>query len=78
MSWVHTGYAQKILFGAGELDQLPDLLKELGLRRAMLITTTGRLQSDDGERVVAKLGRSRASTFDGAKSHVPTSAVPTM
>src|SRR3954454_19243649 len=41
----------------------------------MFITTTGRLSSDDGERVVAKLGRARASTFDGAKAHVPTSAV---
>ena len=41
----------------------------------MLVTTAGRLASDDGQRLVAKLGRSLAATFDGVRSHVPTTAV---
>src|SRR5207247_851014 len=31
--------------------------------------------SDDGERVVRRLGRQLTSTFDGVESHVPTTAV---
>ena len=75
--WTHTGFAQKIVFGEGSLDQLPGLLKELGLRRVMLVTTNGRLASDDGQRVAAKLARSRAATFADVRSHVPTTAVQT-
>ena len=46
-------YAQQLVFGAGSLDRLPAVIKAIGARRAMLVTTAGRLASPDGERVRA-------------------------
>ena len=74
-AWTHTGYAQRLHFGAGVVAQLPDITKELGIRRALLVTTAGRAQSEEGARVVKLLGRSLASTFADARSHVPTTVV---
>jgi maleylacetate reductase len=74
-TWTHTGYAQRIHFGAGVLDTLPSIVRDLGARRVLLVTTEGRLASPDGERIVARLGRALASTFGGVKSHVPASVV---
>jgi alcohol dehydrogenase class IV len=75
MSWVHTGYAQKIVFGDGALEQVAAVVKEIGCRRVMLVTTAGRLASDDGARLTSRLGRALASTFAEVRSHVPTSIV---
>ena len=74
-AWTHTGYAQRIVFGAGAVSGLGKLVRDVGGRRVMLVTTAGRLSSEDGSRVVAALGRDLASTFDGVRSHVPASAV---
>jgi maleylacetate reductase len=74
-SWVHTGYAQRVHFGAGALELLPAILRDLGARRVLVISTTGRLASPDGERLVARLDRVVSSTFGGVRSHVPASAV---
>lgn len=73
--WVHTGYAQQLVFGAGSLRRLPDLLRSVGARRVLLVTTAGRLASDDGGRVRRALGSMLASTFAEVRSHVPTDAV---
>ncbi|HEY5154603.1 MAG TPA: iron-containing alcohol dehydrogenase [Acidimicrobiales bacterium] len=73
--WVHTGYAQQIVFGAGALGQVADVLKAIGIRRVLLVTTAGRAASDDGDRVVTALGRARASTFAEVTSHAPTPMV---
>jgi alcohol dehydrogenase class IV len=67
--------AQRIHFGEGAVDRVADVVKEVGGRRVLLVTTEGRLASDAGQRIVRKLGRSLASTFSGVTSHVPTSAV---
>ncbi len=74
-SWTHTGFAQRIVFGAGSVSGLGKLVRDAGGRRVLLVTTSGRLASDDGQRVVRALGRDLASTFDGVRPHVPTSAV---
>lgn len=74
-AWVHTGYAQQITFGAGSLRALPDLLKAAGIRRVLLVTTAGRAASEDGRRVVERIGRSLTSTFAEAESHVPATVV---
>jgi maleylacetate reductase len=74
-SWTHTGYAQRIHFGAGSLDQLADVVKETGARRVMLVTTEGRADSDAGRRITSLLARQLVSTFAGVTSHVPTAAV---
>ena len=73
--WSHTGYPQRIHFGSGSLDQVADVVKEVGGRRVMLVTTSGRMASEDGERLVRRLGRQLVSTFAGATSHVPTTTV---
>ena len=51
-SWVHAGYAQRIHFGLDAIDRVADVVKEVGGRRVMLVTTEGRRQSEAGERVV--------------------------
>jgi maleylacetate reductase len=74
-SWTHTAFTQQLHFGAGTLKDVPDLLKSLGVRRVLLVTTTGRRASDEGERVARAIGRALASTFDGVSSHLPTTVV---
>ena len=75
VTWTHVGYPQRIVFGPDSVDTLGDVVREAGMRRVLLATTDGRLSSEAGERVVARLGRARASTYSGVRSHVPTSAV---
>lgn len=74
-SWTHTGYAQQLVFGAGSVRRLPELIKAVGARRAMLVTTAGRLASNDGQRVVRTIGSALASTFGGVTSHAPAPMV---
>ena len=74
-TWTHTGFAQKIHFGVGAIDRVGEVVKEVGGRRVLLVTTAGRHQSDAGQRLVAALGRTLASTFAEVRSHVPSSAV---
>lgn len=73
--WIHTAYAQRVHFGAGSAGRLAAVVKESGARRVMLVTTEGRLESEDGEKLRARLGRTLASVFSGVRSHVPTTAV---
>ena len=73
--WTHTALAQQIVFGAGALKRLPELTRTAGGRRALLVTTVGRIASDDGQRLVAVLGRTLVSTFSDVVSHVPTPLV---
>lgn len=75
MSWVHTGYAQRIHFGVGALDRVGDVCDELGLRRLLIVTTEGRRASPAGEQLVRSLGGRVASVFAGVRTHVPTTVV---
>lgn len=74
-AWTHTSLAQQIVFGSGSLDRLPALVRLTGARKAMLVTTPGRLASADGERVCTTLGRTLATTFADVQSHVPVPLV---
>jgi len=76
-SWAHPGYARRIHFGAGSLDQRAEGVKETGARRVMLVTTEGRAGSEAGRRVASLLKRQLVSTYTGVTSHVPTTAVET-
>jgi maleylacetate reductase len=76
-SWTHTGYTQQVVFGAGSLRRVPEVLKAIGVRRPMLVTTAGRAASDDGQRLAGLLGRSLSSTFADVQSHVPVPQVQT-
>jgi maleylacetate reductase len=75
VSWTHTGYSQQIRFGPGTLGEIGRLVRDVGCRRVLLVTTEGRLASDDGRRLVQALGGDLVSTFAGVRSHVPTTAV---
>ncbi len=69
--WTHTGFTQQLIFGDGAVAELRGLLRTLGVRRALLVTTAGRRASEDGQRLEAALGRVLASTFAEVRSHVP-------
>jgi len=74
-SWTHTSLAQQIVFGVGSLDRLPALVRLTGARKAMLVTTPGRMASPEGEQVRGTLGRTLAATFADVQSHVPVPLV---
>lgn len=73
--WTHTGFAQQLVFGPGAVTRVGELLKALGARRVLFVTTEGRNESDDGARVRAALGSALASTFAEVTSHVPVPLV---
>jgi alcohol dehydrogenase class IV len=73
--WRHVGYTQQIHFGTGAVDDVGKILRDLGLRRVLLVTTEGRAASDAGARVQRSIGRALESTFTGVRSHVPTTVV---
>ena len=75
LEWTHTSAAQQIRFGWGRVADVGKLVHEIGARRVLLVTTAGRLDSDDGHRIVKALGRALVSTYAGARSHVPTRVV---
>ena len=75
VAWTHIALAQQIVFGAGAVRRLPEVIKVTGARKVFLVTTAGRLSSEEGAQVVAALGRSLASTFSDVESHVPVPAV---
>ena len=74
-AWTHTGLAQQIVLGPGSLSSVPELVKAVGARKLLLVTTPGRAASEDGERLVRLLGRTLASTFAEVSPHVPTPIV---
>ncbi len=73
--WVHTGFAQQITFGAGSVRRITEVVRALGLRRVLLVTTEGRAASDEGQGLVRALGAALASTFAEVRSHVPADVV---
>lgn len=74
-AWTHDGPAQRLVFGAGRVDELGAQLEALGASRALLVTTAGRAASPEGERVRAAIGLALAATYAGVTPHVPLPAV---
>jgi maleylacetate reductase len=73
--WTHTGYTQQIVFGAGSVRRVGELLRAVGARRVLLVTTAGRAQSDDAGRLRRAIGSALASEFAEVTSHVPAPLV---
>jgi maleylacetate reductase len=73
--WTHTSVAQQVVVGPSAVEGLSDVVRALGLRRVMVITTPGRAESEIGARVVQRLGRHLASTSTGVEPRVPANAV---
>jgi maleylacetate reductase len=59
----------RVVFGAGALDRLPELVSELGAQRVLVIASTGRAALV--QRVSALLGARHAGTDTRAVMHVP-------
>ena len=74
-AWTHTATAQQLVFGAGAVRKLNEVLRTLGLRRVLLITTAGRAASDDGAKVRKALGTALTSELAEVESHVPAPLV---
>lgn len=69
--WTHTAHPQQLRFGRGAAQRLRPVLKEVGSRRTLVVSSP----SVDAGEVVAGLGRSVVATFADARPHVP---VPTV
>ena len=74
-AWIHTALAQQIVFGEGTIARLPELVRTVGARRVLLVTTPGRAASPEGAAIAGSLGRALVSTFDQAEPHVPAPVV---
>jgi len=71
----HTSAAQQILFGPQALDDVAGLVRDLGARRLLVVTSAGRADSDSGRRLVSRLGRAVVAVCAEARPNVPTDAV---
>ena len=59
----------RVIFGAGALDRAPEVAADLGMSRAMVITT--RSQGEPARRLMEMLGAAGALLFPGAAMHTP-------
>jgi len=74
MQFVYHPNSQRIIFGAGTLQQLPDEVAALGIKRPMVITTE--FQKDLGTSAIELLGDDfDCSLFDKAVMHVPRDTI---
>ncbi len=71
MSWTHTAYPQQVSFGEGTSDRLRPMLKDVGSRRTLVLSSP----SVPVDRIIGGLGRSVVAVFRDARPHVP---VPTV
>ncbi len=62
-----------IVFGVGALQTLPEHMDDLGLRRALVLSTPE--QTTQGQEVASLLGARCIGTFDQAIMHVPVTTV---
>ena len=74
-AWEHSSPAQRIVFGAGAVSGVRELLRTLGARRAMLVTTSGRLASEQWPALERAMGGVLGTTFEEVEPHAPAPAV---
>lgn len=65
----YTALPGRVIFGRGTLARVPEMVRELGGTRALVLTTPQ--QADAGEQVLALLGDLGAGLFSGATMHTP-------
>jgi maleylacetate reductase len=68
-AFVYQATPSRVVYGAGRLAALPDEVRRLGARRALVLTTPE--QRPLGERVAALLGECSAGVYSEAVMHVP-------
>jgi maleylacetate reductase len=68
-SFTYDQPASRVLFGLGAFDRLPDEVRRLGAKRALVLSTPEQL--GDAEQAVRRLGEMAAGVFPKAVMHVP-------
>jgi hypothetical protein len=68
-SFEWTGIPSKVIFGAGKIDELPDILSSMNRHRCIILTTPN--QRHLGEQVATLIGEKAAATFNQATMHTP-------
>jgi maleylacetate reductase len=68
-SFEWTGIPTKVIFGAGKITALADVLASMNLHRCMILTTQN--QRHLGDLVTALIGKRAATTFNQAAMHTP-------
>lgn len=67
--FIYTGWASRVVFGAGSLRFLPREIELLGARKALVVCTAE--QSAQAQRVAESIGSRAAGVFAQAVMHVP-------
>jgi len=67
--FAYEALAHRVIFGPGRIAALPDMVRDIGCKRAMVLSTPG--QRGLAERISALLGELSAGIFDGAVMHTP-------
>jgi maleylacetate reductase len=67
--FTYRGLPARVVFGSGTLAQAPRELEQLGVSRALVLTTPA--QVEHGRTVVSLLGDRAAGAFNGAAMHTP-------
>jgi alcohol dehydrogenase YqhD (iron-dependent ADH family) len=68
-SFEWTGILSKVIFGAGKIETLPDILSSMNLNRCMILTTPK--QHHLGDLVATLIGEKAATAFHQATMHTP-------
>ncbi|MGZ3275535.1 MAG: iron-containing alcohol dehydrogenase, partial [Caulobacteraceae bacterium] len=67
--FTYVGAPSRVVFGFGVLDRVPDEVKALGCRRALVLSTPQ--QAEAGQDLADRLGPSSAGLFSEAAMHTP-------
>lgn len=73
--FTYTTAAQRVVFGAGSLARLGDIVAPFGWRRLLLCTSPHLRRDGSIERVAASLGAALVATFEEVRPHVPEQQV---
>ena len=71
LPFTYTSYPQQIIFGAGAMGQLPDLVARSEWSRVLLITTRSYRANGTFARIESLLGENLVAVFEKAQPHVP-------
>lgn len=73
MNYEYKALPWNILFGNGSISRLPQEIKKLGLKKALVLTTPN--QGNEGQKVVNILGPLAIGLYSNAKMHVPVATM---
>jgi maleylacetate reductase len=68
-SFEWTGIPSKVIFGAGKIETLPNILASMDLHRCMILTTSN--QRHLGDLVATLIGEKTATAFNQSTMHTP-------